>query len=272
MTEKAFLKYSGRIVLVKVGGELFASDQIMRDFARDIKALRDSGIKVVVVHGGGPQISEHLTRIGKKPIFKNGLRATDDETMEVTAMVLLGKINAPFVSFLSTLGCSAIGLHGGVCGLVRVVQENIELGLVGRIVSVNIAPILTLIEEGIVPVIAPLGSDEKGALYNINADLVAGAIAGSLKAATAIFISNVRGVYRTFGDESSLIAQLSLQEANTLMEQGSISAGMIPKIEGMLAAVKAGTHRTKLIDGRVPHALLLNGFIDSDGGTLIGEQ
>ncbi|RIL11601.1 MAG: acetylglutamate kinase [Proteobacteria bacterium] len=262
-------RFSGTRILVKVGGELFDDGEAAKSLAYDLGFLRTVGIDVVLVHGGGPQITRAMQRFGKEAIFIEGQRKTDAETLELTAMVLLGDINRRLVSLLNSTGTKAIGLSGADDNMLIVEQRDPELGFVGAVKNINTAPIKSLLSSGYVPVIAGLGVDQSGQLYNVNADSAAGKIAVAIGAEKFVLLTNVPGLYENFEDKGSLISEIDLAGLIRLLSTGKVSQGMIPKIEAILTAVKAGIPRAHILDGRVRHALLLEVFTKEGVGTMV---
>ena len=263
-------KFSGHVIVVKYGGNALAesTDDAMEVFARDIALLRAVGMKPVVVHGGGPQISALMDRLGKQATFHEGLRVTDAETMEIVSMVLLGTVNPMLVSLINTAGASAAGVSGKDVGLFQCVQRDPALGFVGDIVNVNPVAVQGLLDDGVVPVVATLGTDEKGQSYNINADTAASALAVALKATKILFLTDVAGVLRSHDDVGSIISTLTEPEAMELQAAGVITGGMIPKVESCLHAVKGGVGAAHILDGRVAHVTLLELLTDAGVGTM----
>ena len=263
-------KFSGHVIVVKYGGNALAesTDDAMEVFARDIALLRAVGMKPVVVHGGGPQISALMDRLGKQATFHEGLRVTDAETMEIVSMVLLGTVNPMLVSLINTAGASAAGVSGKDVGLFQCVQRDPALGFVGDIVNVNPVAVQGLLDDGVVPVVATLGTDEKGQSYNINADTAASALAVALKATKILFLTDVAGVLRSHDDVGSIISTLTAPEVMELQAAGVITGGMIPKVESCLHAVKGGVGAAHILDGRVAHVTLLELLTDAGVGTM----
>jgi acetylglutamate kinase len=262
-------RFPGRIAVVKVGGELFANPVAAASLAQDLILLHSVGIRVVLCHGGGPQISEMMKRFGKEPKFINGQRVTDKETLEITSMVLLGVINRTIVSLLNAHGRRAVGLSGVDGGMFTVEQKNPELGYVGKVTQVCTEPIMSVLESGFLPVIASLGIDTSGEVYNVNADIAAGELAVALKAEKLVTLTNVEGLYRTFGDEDSLISEIDSSSLKDLLEKEVLSAGMIPKAESIVNALERGVEKAHILDGRVDHAVLLEIFTPEGIGTMI---
>ncbi len=261
-------EYTGKIVVVKYGGNAM-TDGILKDCVmRDIVLLRLVGVKVVLVHGGGPEISDMLKRVGKESRFVNGLRVTDQETVEIAQMVLAGKVNKDLVNLIQCLGGNAIGLCGIDGHLIKATLKDKALGFVGEITEVNPQPILDLLNAGYIPVISTVGGDEDGVVYNINADTAAAKIAAALKAESLISLTNTPGILRDPKDESSLIRRITLKSAEELKADGTITGGMIPKVECCTDAIKDGVKKVFVIDGRVPHSILMETLTDEGLGTM----
>ena len=250
-------KYSGKIVVIKYGGNAMKNCHMKKAVMGDIVLLSTIGVKVVLVHGGGPEISQMLKKVGKDSRFVEGLRVTDKETMEIVQMVLAGKINKELVGIIDDLGGKAIGLSGMDGGLIRVKQMNEELGFVGEITEVNPKPITDLLEKGYIPVICTLGGDKQGNAYNINADTAAARIGTALEAESLISMTDVRGLLMNSRDESSLISQIGCSQAEALIQNGAIEGGMIPKVQCCVSAVRGGVRRVFIIDGCIPHSILI---------------
>jgi acetylglutamate kinase len=265
-----FQKYSGRIVVIKYGGNAMISEELREAVMSDIVLLTLVGVKVVLVHGGGPEITATLKRMGIESRFSGGLRVTDAETVQVVQMVLSGKTNKDLVALIQKLGGKAIGISGIDGGLIRAEGPlNPELGFVGEPDEVNPAPILDILHAGYIPIIATVGSDAQGQSYNINADTAASAIAGALNAENLIVMTDIRGLMRDKSDASSFLPHISVDELAGLIQSGAVDGGMIPKVNCCADAVKRGVSRAVMIDGRIPHAILLEMFSDEGIGTLI---
>ena len=260
--------YTGRIVVVKYGGNAMINEEIKRSVMGDLVLLRLIGVQVVLVHGGGPEISGLLKRIGKESRFVDGLRVTDAETMDVVQMVLSGKVNKGLVSLLQSLGGKAIGLSGMDGGMIEAKQLDERLGFVGEIISVNPQPILDVLENGYIPVISSLGVGSQGESYNINADTAAARIAATLGAENIILMTDIRGLLRDKDDDSTLIPVVNVSEVPYLIREGIISGGMIPKIECCVEAVRRGVKRAFIIDGRIDHSILIEMLSDEGIGTM----
>lgn len=266
-------KYSGKIIVIKYGGNAMINEELKENVVRDVALLSEIGVKVVMVHGGGPGIDAMLSKIGKESRFVNGLRYTDEETMEIVQMVLSGQMNKNLVSMISKAGSKAVGISGMDAGLIKVekYQGDADLGYVGEIIDIKEELILDLLDKGYIPVIASVGTDEGNHSYNINADLAAAFIAAKLDAENMILVSNVPGLLRDREDEDSRIPRITLKEAETLKNEGTIAGGMIPKIDCCIEAVKKGVKKSCIIDGRVPHSLLIEMLTDEGIGTMIVE-
>lgn len=262
-------RFRGAVIVVKFGGNAMVDPELSRTFAEDIVLLRSVGMKPVVVHGGGPQIGDLLKRLGKESEFRDGLRVTDAETLDVARMVLVGKVGRDIVGAINVHGAYAVGLSGEDGGMIQATSRDPELGFVGDIVKVNPNIIERLLSEEMIPVISTIGSDAEGQAYNINADTVAGALAGALNAEKAIYLTDVPGLLRDVNDPSSIIAQASVSELKDLIDDGTIAGGMIPKVGACIEAVEAGASAAHMLDGRVPHVLLLELFTDAGIGTKI---
>lgn len=261
-------KYNNKIVVVKYGGNAMVSEELKQAVMGDIVLLSLIGVKVVLIHGGGPEISDLLKRVGKKSEFMDGLRVTDKETAEIVQMVLAGKINKDLVSLITNIGGKAIGLSGMDCRMLEAKQYDERLGYVGEITSVNPQPIFDLLEKGYIPVISTVGTDREGNTYNINADTAAARIAGTLKAESFISMTDTYGLLRDVNDPSSLISVVPVSEAPQLVREGIIQGGMIPKVECCIEAIRRGVKKVFIIDGRVPHSILIEVLTDEGMGTM----
>ena len=262
-------RFQDKTVVIKYGGSAMSDVELRSSFAVDVVLLKYIGLRPVIVHGGGPQIGATLERLGKQSTFVDGLRVTDDETMEVVEMVLGGKVNREIVALIQQGGGRAMGLTGTDGDMIRVTQmleDDRDLGRVGRVVEVDPAPIASVAEAGFVPVIAPIGVDSQGITHNVNADEAAGAIAAALAAEKLILLTDVEGVRDASGD---LIARLNIEEACKQIAEGTIREGMIPKVRCCMDALQQGVRGTHIIDGRVVHAVLLEIFTDGGVGTLL---
>ena len=262
-------KYNGKIVVVKYGGNAMINNQLKEQVMEDIVLLSLIGVKVVLVHGGGPEITEMLKRVGKKSEFVNGLRVTDKETAEIVQMVLAGKINKSLVNLLGHFGGRAIGVSGLDAHMIEAEMKDESLGYVGRITNVDVSPIVDLLEKGYIPVVSTVGCDLAGNVYNINADTAAAHIAGKLKAERLITMTDIEGILRDKDDHTSIIPCIDLKEAAELFEAGIISGGMIPKVECCIDAIRLGVKKVTILDGRVPHALLIETMTDEGAGTMV---
>lgn len=262
-------QYDGKVIVVKYGGNAMINEELKSAVMGDLVLLNTIGIKVVLVHGGGPEISDMLKKVGKESKFVNGLRVTDAETAEIVQMVLAGKINKNLVNQLQNSGGKAIGLSGMDGHLIEAEVKDPELGFVGEITSINIEPVTDLLEKGYIPVVSTVGCDKEGNVYNINADTAAARIASELGAESLILMTDIAGLLRDKDDESSLITSFCVSEAPLLMRDGIISGGMIPKIECCVEAIRQGVDKVFIIDGRVPHSLLIETLTDEGIGTML---
>lgn len=261
-------KYTNKIIVIKYGGNAMLSDELKEAVMGDILLLSLVGIKVVLVHGGGPEISDMLNKIGKKAEFIDGLRVTDKETVDVVQMVLAGKVNKNLVAHIQSIGGRAIGLCGMDGNMISAERMDSVHGYVGKITNVDPTPILDVLEKGYIPVISTVGADAEGNVYNINADTAAAKIAGVLKAESFISMTDIRGLLRDKDDEDSLIPVVNVSEAPELIHEGIISGGMIPKIECCIEAIRQGVGKVFIIDGRVPHSILIETLTDEGIGTM----
>lgn len=269
-----FKQWVGKTVVVKYGGNAMLNDDLKQAVMKDIVLLHTIGVNVVLVHGGGPEINKMLEKVGKESKFVNGLRYTDSETMEIVQMVLTGKLNKDIVGILLQEGGKAVGLSGVDSGLLRarkIDKDGADLGFVGEVTEVHPEIVDSLLEQGFIPVISTVALGETGdqSRYNINADTAAAKIAVALKAEKFVQLTNVAGVLKDVNDPSSLITRIPMPTVPQLMESGVIAGGMIPKIECCMIALKGGVPRTHIIDGRVPHSLLIEMFSDRGIGTMI---
>jgi acetylglutamate kinase len=266
-------EFAGSVVVVKFGGNALAGsedpDAALASFADDIVLLRSVGLLPVVVHGGGPQIAELLGRLGIRSEFRDGLRVTDAETLEIARMVLVGKVNSEIVSAINVHGPLAVGLSGIDANLIRADALHEDLGFVGNITDIDPTIITRLLAQGLIPVVATVGADLLGQAYNINADTVAGALAASLGAAKLVVLSDVDGIRRDPADASSTIAKITADQLDELVRNGTAGGGMAPKAQACASAVRAGVAAAHLLDGRVAHAVLLELFTDSGVGTMV---
>lgn len=262
-------RFRGAVVVIKFGGNAMIDDELSRTFAEDIVLLRSVGLKPVVVHGGAPQIKQMLDRVGKKSVFKDGLRVTDAETLDIARMVLVGKVGRDIVGAINIHGAYAVGMSGEDGGLIEAVPLDPELGFVGDIVSVNTNIIDRLLAEDLIPVVSSIGSNNAGQAFNINADTVAGALAGALGAEKAVYLTDIAGLLADVEDPNSIITRTTVSELEGLTAEGVIAGGMIPKVAACIAAVQAGARSAHMLDGRIPHVLLLEFFTDAGIGTMI---
>lgn len=261
-------KYNNKIIVVKYGGNAMINDDLKEAVMGDIVLLSLIGIKVVLVHGGGPEINEMLDKMGKKSEFVGGLRVTDKETVDVVQMVLAGKVNKNLVNLLQNRGGKAIGLCGMDGHMIKAKIANERLGYVGEITDINVAPVLDVLEKGYIPVVSTVGCDDNGNVYNINADTVAARLAGELKAESLISMTDIVGLLRDKDDPTTLIPKVAVSEAPKLMRDGIISGGMIPKVNCCIEAIRRGVHKVFIIDGRIPHSILIEVLTDEGVGTM----
>ncbi len=262
-------RYTGKIVVVKYGGNAMVNEQLKQQVMEDVVLLWLIGVKVVLVHGGGPEISQIMNRLGKEAVFVDGLRVTDRETVDIVQMVLAGKINKTLVNLLEMHGGQAMGISGMDGRLIEAEMRDERLGFVGEVTKVNIAPVTDLLEKGYIPVISTLGCDRQGNAYNINGDTAAAHVAGALGAERLIMLSDIPGLLRDKDDPSTLIPELTITEAHALREQGVISGGMIPKVECCIQAIRQGVKKVIIMDGRVPHSILMELLTDEGAGTMV---
>lgn len=265
-------KYNNKIVVIKYGGNAMINEGLKQQVMEDIVLLSLIGVKVVLVHGGGPEITQLLDKMGKETVFVDGLRVTDAETAEVVQMVLAGKINKSLVNLLQTKGGTAMGISGIDSHMIKAVMKDEKLGYVGKVTEVNSKPITDLLDKGYIPVVSTLGCDKDGNVYNINADTAAAFIAGSLQAESLISMTDIAGILMDKENPSSLIACMDIQEAVGLFDLGIISGGMIPKVECCIDAIHRGVKKVIIMDGRVPHALLIEMLTDEGAGTMVVEH
>lgn len=261
-------KYYNKIIVIKYGGNAMISEELKDAVMGDIVLLSLIGIKVVLVHGGGPEITEMLGKIGKKSEFVDGLRVTDKETAEIVRMVLSGKINKGLVGILGAKGGKAIGLSGFDGMMIKAKPMDERLGYVGDITEMNVQPILDVLEKGYIPVVSTIGCDDEGNVYNINADTAAASIAGRLGAESLISMTDTSGILRDKNDPSTLISKIYVSEAPQLVKDGIINGGMIPKVECCIEAIRRGVRKVFIIDGRIPHSILIETLTDEGIGTM----
>ncbi len=262
-------RWQGKVVVIKYGGSAMTDGALGRRFAEDVVLMHQVGILPLVVHGGGPQIGELMQRLGKEPEFRDGLRVTDAETLDIARMVLVGKVNRDIVGSINIHGPLAVGVSGEDGGLITAAARNPELGFVGDVDSVDPTLLTKLFAEGLIPVMSTIGTDASGQAYNINADTVAGAVAEAIGAEKVVYLTDVEGLYEDLDNKDSLIGEISADELQTKLESGQITDGMIPKIEACVHAVNNGVTSAHLLDGRIPHVALLEIFTDAGIGTMI---
>ena len=263
--------FSGKTIVIKYGGNAMNDENTVRTIMQDVAALKIVGVKPILVHGGGPEINSMLLRVHIEPQFSSGLRVTDEQTMEIVQMVLAGKINKNVVSVLNTLGVKAVGLCGKDAGLIRVKKyepDGNDIGYVGEIVEIN-NKLLDTLSSDYIPVISSIGTDENGQSYNVNADTAAGAIGGAVGAEKLIFLTDIDGIRRKESDPSSLISRITVKEIEKLIKDGAIRGGMIPKVRSCIDAIKHGIKSVQIVNGTIPHSILLELFTDSGVGTMV---
>jgi acetylglutamate kinase len=282
------LRFWGKIVVIKYGGNVLApvdgeppgggvtaggvassEAEALASFAEDVVLMRSVGMLPVVVHGGGPQIGELMARLGKVPEFRDGMRVTDAETLEIASMVLIGKVNREIVSAMNVHGSLAVGLSGDDAKMITAIPRDASLGFVGDVEVVDPSLIDRLLAQGLIPVVATIAADAAGQAYNINADAVAGAVAAALEAEKLVFLTDVSGVRADPDDPDTMLRTVSVDELEAMVASGAATAGMVPKVEACTRAVRAGVARAHILDGRVPHALLLEIFTDEGVGTMV---
>jgi len=261
--------FGGKTVVVKYGGHAMDDPTLAGLFATDVVLMRLVGMNPVIVHGGGPQITDLMRRLGKEPTFVDGRRVTDEETVDIVRMALSGKVNREVVATINRNGSYAVGLSGEDAGLIQAAQRDPELGFVGDVRSIDPTIVERLLREELIPVIATVGVDELGQAYNVNADTVAGAIAEALSAEKLVYLTDVAGIYSRWPDESSLVSRVDVAGLEGLLASGALSAGMIPKVESCISALRNGVARAHVLDGRLPHALLLEFFTREGVGTMV---
>ena len=262
-------KYSGKIVVVKYGGNAMINEELKQQVMQDIVLLWLIGVKVVLVHGGGPDINDIMNRLGKKPQFVDGLRVTDAETMQIVQMVLTGKVNKTLVNLLESKGGRAMGISGMDGRLIEARQKDKRLGFVGSVTHINPEPIMDLLEKGYIPVISTIGCDRDGNAYNINGDTAAAHIAGAIDAENLMMMTDISGILKDKNDPDSLIPRITVSEAQQLRREGVIDGGMIPKVGCCIEAVYNGVKQVVIMDGRIPHAILMEVLTDEGAGTLV---
>ena len=262
-------RYYRKIVVIKYGGNAMINEDLKQQVMQDIVLLSLIGARVVLVHGGGPEISDLMKRLGKEAVFIDGLRVTDRETVDIAQMVLAGKINKSLVNMVESYGGNAIGLSGIDGHMIQAEIKDERLGYVGNITCINAQPILDMLDDGYIPVIATLGCDDEGNTYNINGDTAAAYIAGALQAERLLMMTDVPGVLRDKDDLSTLISEMTVEEAKQLREQGIIAGGMIPKVECCVEAIRSGVKKVVIMDGRSPHSILMELLTDEGAGTMV---
>lgn len=262
-------RYSGQTVVVKYGGNAMVNQQLKHQVMEDIVLLWLIGVKVVLVHGGGPEINDAMSKFGKEPVFVDGLRVTDRETVDIVQMVLAGKINKTLVNLLEMEGGRAMGISGIDGRLIEAKVKDKRLGYVGEITRINIQPVQDLLEKGYIPVISTLGCDREGNTYNINGDTAAGRVAGALNAKRLILLTDIAGILRDKDDLSTLIPELTVEEARALCRKGAVSGGMVPKIRCCIDAIESGVQKVIIMDGRIPHSILMELLTDEGAGTMV---
>ena len=262
-------RFWGRVVVIKYGGNAIGDDRSLALFAQDVVLMQSVGMRPVVVHGGGPQIGALMQRLGKVPEFRDGLRVTDADTLDIARMVLVGKVNRDVVGALNVHAPIAVGLSGEDAGLIRATARSPELGFVGDVADVDPSILERLLAQELIPVVATIGAGPEGQPYNINADTAAGALAVALAAEKLVYLTNVEGLLKDVRDPSSLLSTVSIDELRPMLGDGSLGEGMLPKIASCIAAVEGGVGHAHILDGRVPHALLLEFFTHEGVGTMV---
>ena len=274
-------EFYGKTIVIKYGGNAMINEELKQKVMEDVSLLKYVGMRPVIVHGGGPDITQFLKKVGKQSAFVSGLRVTDEETVEIAEMVLDGKVNSDIVNMLNCRGVKAVGLSGKDAGLIKASkklatvydeagkQANVDIGYVGQVAAIDTSILDTLLDNGYIPVIAPIGVGDDGESYNINADYVAAEIAGTLKAEKLLLLTDTEGVYKDFEDRDTFISTLTVAEAKDYIKTGIISGGMIPKIEACLKSIESGTNKVHIIDGRQPHSIILELLTSSGIGTQV---
>ena len=265
-------KHTGKIVVIKYGGNAMINEQLKQQVMEDIVLLWLIGVKVVLVHGGGPEINELMTKLGKKAEFVDGLRVTDKETVDIVQMVLAGKVNKTLVNLLEMKGGKAMGISGMDGRLIESEIKDERLGYVGKITKVHITPVIDLLEKGYIPVISTIGCDKQGNAYNINGDTAAAFVAGALGAQRLIMMTDIDGILRDKDDPGTIIPHLTIEEIEQLKGEGIISGGMIPKVDCCIEAIHKGVKNVVIMDGRVPHSILMELLTDEGAGTMVSEK
>ena len=262
-------KYNGKTIVIKYGGNAMVNEQLKQQVMEDIVLLWLIGVKVVLIHGGGPEINETMEKLGKKAVFVDGLRVTDKETVDIVQMVLAGKVNKTLVNLLQSNGGHAVGVSGIDGGILEATAKNEILGYVGKITKVRTQPITDLLEKNYIPVISTVASDRHGNVYNINGDTAAAHIAGALGAERLIMMTDIAGILRDKDDPTTLIPQITVSEAKKLYDEGVISGGMIPKVDCCIEALDHGVNNVIIMDGRIPHSILMELLTDEGAGTMV---
>ena len=274
-------EFYGKTIVIKYGGNAMINEELKQKVMEDVSLLKYVGMRPVIVHGGGPDITQFLKKVGKQSAFVSGLRVTDEETVEIAEMVLDGKVNSDIVNMLNCRGVKAVGLSGKDAGLIKASkklatvydeagkQANVDIGYVGQVAAIDTSILDTLLDNGYIPVIAPIGVGDDGESYNINADYVAAEIAGALKAEKLLLLTDTEGVYKDFEDKDTFISTLTVAEAKDYIKTGIIYGGMIPKIEACLKSIESGTNKVHIIDGRQPHSIILELLTSSGIGTQV---
>ena len=262
-------RYNGKVVVVKYGGNAMIDEHLKSQVMEDIVLLWLIGVKIVLVHGGGPEISDIMARLGKKPEFVDGLRVTDKETVDIVQMVLAGKVNKTLVTLLEAMGGKAMGISGMDGRLIEAKVKDERLGFVGDITKINIEPVVDLLEKNYIPVISTVGCDKEGNTYNINGDTAAAHIAGALGAERLIMMTDIAGILRDKDDPSTLIPEITINDAEKLYAEGVISGGMIPKVDCCIEAIHEGVSKVIIMDGRVPHSILMELLTNEGAGTMV---
>ena len=265
-------RYNGEIVVIKYGGNAMINEELKRQVMEDIVLLWLIGVKVVLVHGGGPEITETMAKLGKQAKFVDGLRVTDKETVDIVQMVLAGKVNKTLVNLLESKGGKAMGISGMDGMLIEAEMKDERLGYVGKITKVNIAPVNDLLEKGYIPVISTIGCDKEGNVYNINGDTAAAFVAGALGAKRLIMMTDIAGILKDKDDPETLIPNVTVAEAEQLKKDGVVSGGMIPKVDCCIEAISHGVKKVIIMDGRVPHSILMEILTDEGAGTMVSEK
>lgn len=262
-------RYVNKTIVIKYGGNAMVNEKLKEQVMQDIVLLWLIGVKVVLVHGGGPEISDLMKKLGKQPEFVNGLRVTDKETVDIVQMALAGKVNKSLVNLLQMHSAQAIGLSGMDARMIECKVKDENLGYVGEIINIRTKPITDLLNNGYVPVISTVGCDKEGNTYNINGDTAAARIAGALKAERLIMMTDIAGLLRDKDDPSTLIPEITVEQARSLQAEGVISGGMIPKVECCITAIESGVDHVVIMDGRVPHSILMELLTDEGAGTMV---